>query len=161
MRICSERLHIHTPQESICCVPKFTCRDPSGYFGVVEMGVIRLNAMAKGFSVGECCVWSLGSRCLHLCADVDTFACFSLGDKSWGGKCLFLTKTQNNVYKWMELWYYWLFILAERFRMEHSCLDVLDTLELTYKSSGQGDLYSGFFTEGEKAFSDCGGTVSL
>lgn len=44
--------------------------------------------------------------------------------------------------------------------MEHYCLDVLDSLELAYKSSGQGDLYSGFSTEGEKAFSDCGGTVS-
>lgn len=41
--------------------------------------------------------------------------------------------------------------------MEHSCLDVLYTLELVYKSSGQGDVYSGFFTEGEKHFLIVGG----
>lgn len=45
--------------------------------------------------------------------------------------------------------------------MEHYGLDILNILELAYKSSDQGDLYSGFFTEGEKAVSDCGGTVYL
>lgn len=47
--------------------------------------------------------------------------------------------------------------MAERFRMEHSCLDVLYTLELEYKSSGQGDVYSGFLTREEEYFLIVGG----